>query len=293
MNKDNEKDMKIALIYNNDQRDKMGDRCFRVLKKYNNLDLYHFNLRGIQGIKEDFDLYLRIGCDNDEIIYPDLHPIGWWINDTHLKHNYKAAVRMVNNYDYVFCAQKEGAEQLTKDTGKKTYWIPWATDELPPNFRFPNEEEKRWDICFIGSKGKYSLRRVVLEMVKSHFDNIYIGRAPVSELRDYYSKARIVVNYSINNDINPRIFEGAGAGALVLTHRIKDNGFSEIFEEGKHLVVYDDIINEMKDKIGYYLTHVKKRTYIAKNGFDYVNENHAFRHRVKEIFKIMGYKLGK
>jgi spore maturation protein CgeB len=159
------------------------------------------------------------------------------------------------------------------------------------DFKFPQEEEKIWDICFIGTEGKHSLRKVVLEILKINYPNSYFGRAHYTEILNYYSKARIVVNYPINNDINLRIFEAMSAGALVITHRIKDNGFEEIFKENEHLVVFDDILKEMRQKIDFYLENKDLRQKIAYQGFEYVKNNHTFRHRLRDIFKIIGFDL--
>ena len=82
-----------------------------------------------------------------------------------------------------------------------------------------------------------------------------------------------------------------GAGSLVITHRIVNNGFEEIFKEGEHLVVFDDIFREMKEKIDYYLKNREEREKIAKKGFEYVKNNHTYRHRLIKMFEIMGFKL--
>jgi len=284
--------MRIALIYNRNQRVGLGERCQKILESYSRLEIEQFNLEEIQKIENGFDLYLRID-DGDyfQEIPSYLHPCAWWVADTHLPKPYKKIKGKIKNYDFVFCAQKEGAERLQRETGKKCYWVPWATDEIPSDFSFPQEENKKWDICFIGITGKYSLRKVVLEILKINYRNIFIGRAHYTELRDYYSKSRIVVNYPINNDINARIFEAMSSGSLVITYRIKDNGFEELFKEGKHLIVFDDIFIEMREKVDYYLSNPEERNRIAKEGFEYVRSKHTYRHRLKEIFKLMGYNL--
>ncbi|MGE4356999.1 MAG: glycosyltransferase [Candidatus Omnitrophota bacterium] len=283
--------MRVAVIAGKISRMPLGEIFTRILNSYNTIEATHFDLTEIQEVKGGFDLYLRLGDDNYEEIPSFLHPVAWWVNDTHLKKSYRKIKRMVKNYDFIFCAQKEGALKLYKETGKKTFWIPWACDEPPADFKFVEDREKVWDICFIGTSGKYSLRKVVLEVLRINYKNIFIGRADYRELRDYYSKARIVVNYPINNDINARIFEAMSSGSLVITCRIKNNGFSEIFEEGENIVVFEDILKDMKQKIDYYLQNKEERERITLKGFELVNRYHTYRHRLKEMFKIMGYDL--
>jgi len=284
--------MRLALIYNPNQRVALGERCYRILKEYRNLEIKQFDLKEIQNVKNGFDFYLRIDDGDYTIALPtNLHPCGFWVADTHLPKPYKKIKNSIKNYDFVFCMQKEGKIRLEKETKKCCFWIPWATDEVPLDFKFPQEEEKIWDICFIGTEGKHSLRKVVLEILKINYPNSYFGRAHYTEILNYYSKARIVVNYPINNDINLRIFEAMSAGALVITHRIKDNGFEEIFKENEHLVVFDDILKEMRQKIDFYLENKDLRQKIAYQGFEYVKNNHTFRHRLRDIFKIIGFDL--
>jgi len=284
--------VRIALIYNRGQRTALGERCQKILEGYSNLEILQFNMEEIQKISGRFDLYFRIDDgDYTQDLPSHLKPSCWWIADTHLPKCYKKIKSKVKKYDFIFCAQKEGAERLFRETHKRTYWVPWAADEVPSDFQFPCEEEKKWDICFIGTPGKYSLRKVVLEILRINYHNIYFGKAPYTELRNYYSKARIVVNYPINNDINARIFEAMSSGSLVITYRIKDNGFEELFKEGKHLIVFDDIFIEMREKVDYYLSNPEERNRIAKEGFEYVRSKHTYRHRLKEIFKLMGYNL--
>ena len=256
--------MKVAVIGSKEGRMPLGKIFTQILNSYKTTEATHLDLEEIQKIKGGFDLYLRIGDDNYEKIPSGLHPIGWWITDTHLKKSYKKIKRLVKNYDFVFCAQKEGAERLKRETRKMTHWIPWGADEVSLNFNFPSENEKEWNICFIGTTGKYSLRKVVLEIIKINYSNIFIGKIPYDEIFDYYRKAKIVINYPINNDINARIFEAMCCGALVFTFRIKNNGFEEIFEEGRHLVVFDDIFKEMVEKIDYYLKNREERKSLKK-----------------------------
>ncbi len=283
--------MKVALIYNQNQRIAIGERCKRVLETYKNLEILDFDFKNIQTEKRKLDLYLRVDDGDYTAIPRDLRPSAWWVSDTHLKKPYKKIKQQIDDYDYVFCCQKEACLRLNKDTGKTTHWIPWACDEVPFNFEFSDEKGRVWDICFIGTTGKYSLRKVVLELIKMNYPNSFIGRVPYYELLDYYQKAKIVVNYSINNDINARIFEAMSAGCLVITNRIKNNGFGEIFKADKHLVVFDDILKELKAKIDYYLKNAEEREKIAKAGFAYVKDNHTYRHRLLEMFTIMGYRL--
>jgi len=47
----------------------------------------------------------------------------------------------------------------------------------------------------------------------------------------------------------------------------------------------------MRQKIDFYLEHTGERLNIAKNGFDLVNASHTYRHRLKEMFRVMDIAL--
>ena len=119
--------MKIALIYNKNQRVAIGERCKKILAKFKSLEIFEFNFREIKNLKEKFDLYFRLDDGDYTAIPKNLRPSVWWISDTHLKKPYTKIKQQVGNYDYVFCCQKEGGIRLAKETGRPTYWLPWAS----------------------------------------------------------------------------------------------------------------------------------------------------------------------
>jgi len=132
----------------------------------------------------------------------------------------------------------------------------------------------------------------MLEKAKINFPNSFIGSAHWEELSHYYAQARVSVNFSINNDINMRTFEAMGAGALVVTNKIFNNGFEDLFKDGEHLVTYKDITtHEFEDKIRYYLEHPDEAEQIARNGFELVQKKHTYRNRLQEILAITGKQV--
>jgi len=78
---------------------------------------------------------------------------------------------------------------------------------------------------------------------------------------------------------------------MVISYRVKGNGINELFEENKHLVMFDDILVQMRQKIDYYLSHPDQRIEIARNGFELVNSRHTYKARLEELFKAIGIGL--
>ncbi|MCM8800639.1 MAG: hypothetical protein NC912_01280 [Candidatus Omnitrophica bacterium] len=99
--------MRLALIYNRNQRVALGERCLEILKDYPGLNISQFDLREAQNIKKEFDFYLRIDDGDYSLDLPSsLHPSGFWVSDTHLPKPYKKIKKIIKNYDFVFCMQK-------------------------------------------------------------------------------------------------------------------------------------------------------------------------------------------
>jgi spore maturation protein CgeB len=280
--------MNIALVFDKDRSDTTGNYFQRVLEETQHR-VIHFWTRDSRTIPEEFDLYFKI--DHGEYKYDipkNLHPSAFYIIDTHLKEPYRKIKKQATHYDFLFCAQKEGARRLEKDTGKEVLWVPLACD-LQIHRKI--ETEKIFDIGFVGTQGKFSLRKVILEMLKIRYPNSFLGKADFTKITEIYSASKIGFNYSIGNDINMRCFEILASGSLLVTNYIQDNGFDELFKDRENLVVYRNI-DELLYLIDYYLRHDSERGGIAKNGYELVVSRHTYWHRLKAMFDYISNKLG-
>ena len=90
-----------------------------------------------------------------------------------------------------------------------------------------------------------------------------------------------------------RVFEATASGTLLITNRIKNNGFEELFENNKHLVVYDGSYKDLKEKIDYYLKNNEEREKISQEGYRLILEKHTYKHRADFILsKILEISKG-
>jgi spore maturation protein CgeB len=275
--------MRIALVFNKEAPHTTGCYIERALSNFN-IELRHFWTAQAHLIKPEFDLYLRIDHGDYKYDLPKhLHPAVFWVIDTHLKKPFKNILRQAGHYDFVFCAQKEGAVRL-KRKGINSYWLPLGCD---PEIHRKCNINKELDIGFVGTDGKKSLRRILLEKLKKRYPNSFLGTAKHTQMGQIYSTSKIGFNYSINNDINMRIFEVMCSGTLLITNYIRNNGFSDLFEQGKHLVVYKNI-RQLFRLIDYYLTHQREREEIAYAGHQLVNSSHKYVDRLKKMFDYIG-----
>lgn len=89
-----------------------------------------------------------------------------------------------------------------------------------------------------------------------------------------------IFSRSIVNGILLRCFDIMGAGGFQLTNYQGD--FLQFFESGADYVYYDSV-EDMVEKVEYYLSHEDERTQIAMNGLAKVRGGHTFVDRAREM----------
>jgi hypothetical protein len=72
-----------------------------------------------------------------------------------------------------------------------------------------------------------------------------------------------------------------------LTNRdAENNGLRDLFEEGKHLILYEDAA-DLLDKAAYYLEHEQEREAIARAGMELVRSQHRYLDRADRMLSII------
>lgn len=102
-----------------------------------------------------------------------------------------------------------------------------------------------------------------------------------------YRGCKIAINLShfdYSRYSSDRLFRLMGAGAFCLSHNYKDIGLE--FEVGKHLDVWNDL-NELTNKIDYYLNEEEKRKTIKELGCNHVHENHTWNNRIEQLMQMI------
>ena len=96
----------------------------------------------------------------------------------------------------------------------------------------------------------------------------------------YMSKINLnISSRSIESGIPQRVYDILAVGGFCLTNYQPE--LEEYFDVGKDLVVYHDL-DEMLEKIGYYLSHEEARLRIAINGYKKVRKYHTYTVRLAE-----------
>lgn len=230
--------------------------------------------------KYDLNIHVDWGEDGLTSILPyspinTPRPMAYWASDTHLGYDYR--LEMAKKSDFAFCAQKQAVFDMKRDGVQNPIWLPHAVEPLA----YPKGElvTKKYDLCFVGHVS--SMNRVeALDRIFREFPNFFYGQRLFEEAAKKYSESKIVFNIAMKEDTNMRCFEALATGSFLLTDWVPY--IDELFEDGKHLVLYRDL-DEAVDKAKYYLRHEEERQKIAQAGYEHVMANHTIQHRVNVI----------
>jgi GT2 family glycosyltransferase/tetratricopeptide (TPR) repeat protein len=266
----------VAIIYDDEARpDTTGVYCRRALGRL--VEVEHFGPSELARIPRGrFDLYMNIDDGLRYRLPADLRPCAWWAIDTHLDLDWYQA--KAPDFDLVFTAQRDGAEQLRRGGGSSAQWLPLACD---PEIHRKHDVRKTLDVCFLGHifPGE---RSDLVRLIQRRFPDTFVGQRFFDEMARTYSASRIVFNRSIRNDINMRVFEALACGSMLVTNDLSDNGQAELFLDGVHLAVYREA-EELVDKITFYLGREALREQIAERGRAEALARHTYRHRMEAI----------
>jgi FkbM family methyltransferase len=275
----------VAVIFDNLVRpDTTGIYCRRALGKLAQVE--HFLPSERARIPAGFDLYVQIDDGLETHLPASLHPCAWWAIDTHL--NFDWCLEKAREFDFVFAAQRDGAERLRQAGISSASWLPLACD---PEFHRKHDVAKEFDICFVGHMFP-GPRQELVELLQKHYPGMFVGQRFFEEMAQTYSASHLVFNRSIGNDVNMRVFEALACGSLLLTNDLRDNGQEELFRDGVHLATYANA-EELLDKTGFYLKHEEMRERIAKGGRAEVYARHTYRSRMERLLTEVGTALSK
>ena len=101
-------------------------------------------------------------------------------------------------------------------------------------------------------------------------DNLFNNPQKEGEILRHSKIAINLSQFNLKRYSSDRLQRALGSGTLVLTHRFDD--CDNLLTDGEHWIVWDDI-NDLCNKIDYYLSHEEERAKIAKQGCEYAHAN--------------------
>ncbi len=237
----------------------------------------------INSLKEKPDLVFEIdGGDRhlkgwDRIDIPKI----FYAVDSHLVYGFHRNI--LNDFDYVFCAQKDFVAGF-KEVKEEIFWLPLAAE---PTIHTKLELPKLFDIGFVGSLDtKMHPERVkLLWKFREKYSVLAVEGVYEENVSKIYSLSKIGFNKSIRSDLNMRTFEIMSCGTLLITDKI-DNGLYDLFKDKNHLVTYNDM-KEADELIQYYVDNNEERENIAAKGQEEVWAKHTYDKRLNYILKMV------
>lgn len=197
--------------------------------------------------------------------------------DAHIHHSWHSS--MAGMFDQVLVAQKDYLPSYERFHPTARWFPLWAPKIVTP------QTPKKFEACFRGSLDrKNRAKRVEFLEAVATLAPLDMRSGPYEEA---FSTAKIIVNESIHDDLNFRVFEGLSCGGLLLTPRI-GNGLLELFGDKKELVSYErGNAADAAEKIRYYLSNDTEREQIASAGRELVLKKHSEAARAAEFEEIL------
>lgn len=167
----------------------------------------------------------------------------------------------------------------------KAYLLPFSIDtNIYKNLHL----NKIYDVfsVFTINEKTYPNRKLLLKFLEKNKINTFSKKVIHNEYINAINKSRICL--TSNNkfkSLSIKYTEYLSCGSFMMSDKPED--FDELgYVDGKHLVIYNDF-NDLKSKINFYIKNESIRENIAKNGMEFVRQNHNNTIRVKQFTKII------
>ena len=202
---------------------------------------------------------------------------------------------------WFFTVDKLMADWLNENTNTKGYYIPAGV--FDKECIMLNQQQVDFDIVFTGSKNyhpEYPYRPQLVDFLSKTYGRRFlhigndgeVGHQRGMVLNQAYRNAKIAVGDTLNIDFkypyyySDRLFEQPGRGAFQIFPNIK--GVEDCYEDGKEIVLYEHgNLEDLKEKIDYYLSHHAERETIRKAGFERTKRDHTYVKRWEEILGVL------
>ena len=234
----------------------------------------------------------------------------WFVED-YLRFTYWKEIAQY--YDFVFTIQRGECLEAIKSAGAgAAHYLPVACDPIVhAPMQLSEEDKKRWGsaLSFVGA-GYHNRQQMLAALCEypfkvwgtewptcKPFDRLVQEggrRLTPEEYTKIFCASDINLNLHSSSErdgvdpygdfINPRTFELAACGAFQLCDRRLL--LPEIFEYEKEISTFADM-QELKEKINYYLSKPEERRQIAQNARKKVLSEHTYMHRLQEMLSLI------
>lgn len=222
-------------------------------------------------ISIDAGFYL-LGCKSYEI------PNAVVLTDPHaLGEHYARGSKL--QYDKIFNMQN--CYKLDNE-----FWLPYAFEPKLHYWTGTNFNNREYNVCILSGL-LYPQRRAAIDAMRSLGLSVYQDSGILYEDgTPLYNNAVVAFNWSSQQDLCARFFEGLAYRNLVIANRVPDMSIIGL-DEGRDYVAFSDM-EELIDKVTYYSVHKDEAWEIASRGYAKVwAGGHTYTNRVNTILDVL------
>jgi len=244
-------------------------------------------------------------------------------DDPHLLLTNKNIGQLVTKFQHIFTCCEGSIESYYKKIGCNAHY--WLTSIDPEMYYKDIDVTYDCDIAFLATNiypkevfkhTQFQRKDIINKLLDNEITNIklygvgqewfgwlskfnsdaekfkpyYQGFIKHEEAKKAYSNAKICLNSHVNPGkkyLNERTFEIMACGSLELCDNT--GNLEELFDINNEIVLYNSL-DELVEKIKYYLNNEEERNRIATNGMNMVRSKHNNIERIKEFFACLNIK---
>ncbi len=208
-------------------------------------------------------------------------PVAWYAIDSHIHYRWHQAYAAA--FDLIFVAQRDFVTHYVRDQSRQiAHWLPLFPPVIP---LLDNLNSRTFNLSFVGNVNP-SLnpqRYKFLEALQEAYP-LYVA---TGDYLSVFQQSQMILNQSVDNDVNFRTFEAMACGGLLLMERV-GNGLEDLFQDRTHCVMYEKgNIEEVVDIAHFYASHVEEREAIAACGREEMLAKHTAVHRAQSILDTL------
>ena len=261
----------------------------KTLDSIPSIKLHWYTWSNFHEMPKGFDLYFFL--DFRPCLYNlskmDYHPrvLFWW-DSFHSMFSILSQISFT--FDKVYVAEMPDAQHLRGNGFSNVEWMPGA---FYPDLYKPLNSSKPYDFGFIGQfdnlvARKGQTRKTLLDNLSNYFKGFVSNNLRGLPVNQAYNESKILIERTIYCNIGTRLFELVGSGGFCLINKFPCNtGLESIGIDGVHFVTYDESLDDLLNKMRYYLKNEEERNLIAKTGHEHFLKNHTYKNRLLKILK--------
>lgn len=263
-----------------------------VIRREQSKCYVEYLLKDIKREKPDFVLFAKLLIKGDGFrLLKGLKELGIptvsWTFDLYCNYHREKTITQLPFFyaDYVFTTDG-GNQDKFKKYGVNHQCIRQGIFE-PQAILGHAKPEYRFDVAFVGTENKHhQFRTELTTFLEKNYDFKWVGREDPNlfrglDLNDFYATVKIVIGDSVPSKQywSNRLYETLGRGGFIIFPEIEG-----ITEEYPMLPTYKNL-DDLKDKINYWLAHDIERTKLQLKMFDFTRNNYTYKIRCQQIIK--------